>query len=232
MAGQSNMLGAGKKDAHLFKAIPENIEYYNYALSSKLKPSKNRFGPEYGLSEKLSQAYPKQQFVLMKYAVGGSSLAGDWNPDYSKEKAEVLGNPDFGNLYDTFFQKTDSLLLTKDMQPTALLWMQGEADSKKLEAGKNYYNNLKEFIQRVHQQINNKELPIIIAVVNPPAKRFPALQNVRTAQRKIAKDIPNVYIVETDDLPKREDNVHYNGQGQLELGKRFGVEVLKILQKY
>jgi len=43
-------------------------------------------------------------------------------------------------------------------------------------------------------------------------ERYAALATVRAAQRRIAKDFPNVFIIETDDLEKLKDNLHYNGK--------------------
>lgn len=67
-------------------------------------------------------------------------------------------------------------------------------------------------------------------MVNPPADRYAALETVRKAQRQIAKDLPFVYIVETDDLEKLKDNLHYNSAGQLELGQRFGRKLIQLLK--
>ena len=57
--------------------------------------------------------------------------------------------------------------------------------------------------------------------VNPPAERYPAREIVRLAQRKAADEMPNVYLVETDDLSKWDDALHYDSEGLLALGRRF-----------
>ena len=164
----------------------------------------------------------------MKYAIGGASLL-DWAPDYSKEKAEITGNARFGNMFGQFFQIIDSLQANSEVLPTAMLWMQGERDARIPAAGKDYYKNFKHFIEAIRKRLGKPEFPIIFGMVNPPADRYPALEIVRKAQRQVAKDLPNVFIIETDDLPKWADNLHYNSEGILAMGSRYGQLLKPIL---
>gem|GEM_PF-64576 len=227
MGGQSNMSGLGKKENLADTKLSKNIAFINYGLTGNFKIHPDRFGPEYGLSEKLNEAFPYQHFTLLKYSIGGASLL-DWAPNYSKEKAEITGNAKFGNVYAQCFEKVDSLMKNEVVEPAAFLWMQGERDARIPEAGKDYYQNFKQLIESIRGKLDKPNLPFIFGMVNPPAEKYAALTTVRAAQRKIAKDLPNVFIIETDDLEKLKDNLHYNAAGQMELGHRFG-EQLKVL---
>jgi len=155
----------------------------------------------------------------------------DWAPNYSSEKAAITGNPQFGNLFEAFLGKIDSLIDKGETLPTAFLWMQGERDARIPEAGKDYYSNFKNFIQAIRQRTGQSDLPFIFGMVNPPAERYAALESVRNAQRKIATELPNVFIIETDDLEKLTDKLHYNTAGQLEMGKRFGEKLHPLLKE-
>ncbi len=230
MGGQSNMSGLGKKENLPDTTLPKNVQFINYGLTGNFNVRPDRFGPEYGLSENLNQTFPYQHFTLLKYSIGGASLL-DWAPNYSKEKAEITGNAKFGNVYAQCFSKVDSLLANDLVEPAAFLWMQGERDARIPEAGKDYYQNFKQLIESIRQRLGQPELPFIFGMVNPPADKYAALETVRAAQRKIAATLPNVFIIETDDLEKLKDNLHYNTAGQLEMGKRFGEQLQPILYR-
>lgn len=228
MGGQSNMTGQGKITELDNPELPKNIHFINHGLNSRMKPTPSNFGPEYGLSEKLNQAFPHQDFTLLKYAIGGASLL-DWAPNYDEKQAEITGNAQFGNVFEKCFVQIDSLMTNKEAIPTAFLWMQGERDARIPEAGKDYYKNFKQFIQSIRTKLKKPNLPFVFGMINPPAEKYPAVSTIRAAQRKIAQKLPYVYVVETDDLQKHPDNLHYDAMGQLELGRRFGEQLKKLL---
>ncbi len=219
------MVGAGKIDDIGNSSLPENIKYYNYGMSPGFKAlPTDQFGPV------LSTKYPDQKFILIKYAIGGASML-DWAPDYDSIKAKVTGTPElFGNMYQAFIDKTDSILQHVKHKKIALLWMQGERDARIPEAGVDYYVNFKNLIDSIRIDSKNSNLPILFGRINPPVARYPALDVVRKAQEMIIKNIANTFLVETDDLEKWDDKVHYSSKGQLELGKRFGEHLVMILE--
>ncbi|MEM6807261.1 MAG: sialate O-acetylesterase [Bacteroidota bacterium] len=226
MGGQSNMVGQGVYKGD--EAFHVDVHYFNYGQNGTKKIITDKFGPELSLTEELVKyegAMNRPKFLL-KYAIGGSSLL-DWAPEYSKEKAKITGNERFGNMFETFFQYIDSIKELHDPKIKALLWMQGERDARIPEAGKDYYINFKKFIEEFRKRLRDENLPIIFARVNPPIERYPALEIVNQAQRRIAEEMEAVYMIETDGLPKYKDGVHYNSKGQIELGKRFAEELLK-----
>lgn len=61
---------------------------------------------------------------------------------------------------------------------------------------------------------------------------FPALETVRSAQRRVADTLPNAVPVKTDDISTQEDGHHYDTAGLLKLGRRFGeVYVQSVREK-
>lgn len=84
------------------------------------------FGPEVGISDTLSSAYPNETIILIKYTWGGSNLYNQWLSPSSQGKT--------GDLYTAFvnFVKSNvDYLLAKnyDARIVAMCWMQGESDS-------------------------------------------------------------------------------------------------------
>lgn len=229
MAGQSNMVGFGKLADLKDPTLPNNVQFLDFGLRSKLKKATSNFGPEINVAKSMHTAYPDQSFILLKYAVSGASLL-DWAPNYSKEKAAITKNARFGNLFSKLFNKIDSLQKEVPLEPIALLWMQGERDARIAEAGKDYSTNFKQFISSFRKQIGHTTLPILAGIVNPPLERYIALPIVQEAQRAIAQADPTLFLINTLDLEKLSDEVHYNSAGQLLLGERYGEQLVKILE--
>lgn len=227
LGGQSNMVGQGKI-ADLNNMDFENILYYNFGMSPSLKTDPSEFGPEVGIAENLKEHYPDKNFILIKYAIGGSSLL-DWSPEYNKEKAEITGHPEYGNMYDSLLTKVNQITEGFETKITALIWMQGARDARIPEAGMNYYNHFSLFINSIRSDLNEPELPVIYGKVNPPKSRYPAVDTVRKAQERINRNIMNTFLINTDDLEKRADNVHYSTEGQLTLGRRFGEKLIEVM---
>ncbi len=224
------MVGHGKVSDLDSKNLPPNITYHNFGLSSQLEKLPNAFGPEVGLAQVLNDSFPNQPTVLIKYAVGGSSLL-DWSPNYDSVQANVTGHPQFGALYDSLMMRVDSVSRRVPLRPVAFLWMQGERDAKIAAAGQHYYRNFTTLINRLRHDLEAEELPVLIGQINPPTEAYPARQQVRRAQDSVVATVSNTVLVRTDDLDKWDDHLHYSSVGQQELGRRFGFQVVPLLKE-
>lgn len=229
MAGQSNMLGKGDI-SDLNKIIFDKITFFDFALAYNLENPPNNFGPEVGLSNVLKEKFPNEHFLLIKYAIGGSSLL-DWAPNYRQKEAELTGNEKFGNMYQFFLDKVFSILEKVEYDISGILWMQGERDARIPKAGKKYFKHFKRLIKAFRKDFKRPDLPVIYAKVNPPAQSYPALPEVVRAQKKIAAKVPNTWLIKTAGLEKNDDCLHYSSKGQIGLGERFGEELVKVLKR-
>ncbi len=229
LGGQSNMLGVGLVSDLEDKYLPDNITYLNYGLCSEQLRHPDWFGPEVGLSRILSEKSPNRNLLLIKYAIGGSSLY-DWAPDYDPEKAKITSHPEFGNMFGHYFSIIDSLSEFYNLNFVAVLWMQGEEDSKKPETAKGYYSNFKKLIRAFRRKTDNRELPFIFGEVNPATDRFPFVKIVQAAQLKAVKKIKFVNLIKTGDISKKADKVHYDSGGLLILGERFGNCLIRVTE--
>jgi len=225
MSGQSNMVGKGRM-ADLEKMVFENIAYQNYGMTTDLEISKNTFGPEIGISKVLGVALPNERFLLFKYGINGASL---WNysPNFSEQKANDTGHPEFGNMYDSLLCKIKNI---RGGEIIAFCWMQGEADARIPEAGEEYQENLKMLIDSLRKDLNKPELPILIGLINPPKTTYPFADTVRNVQKMISQNDSNIYLIDTDDIEKWQDGLHYSSDGQLILGERFGLKIVNLLK--
>ncbi|WP_223129385.1 sialate O-acetylesterase [Sinomicrobium weinanense] len=231
LGGQSNMVGAGQKKEIGDKEISDHITYYNFGKSSKLVPaSDSSFGPELGICEELSAHFPHREFVLVKYAVGGSSMY-DWAVDYDPEKVTTMGTPEFGKLYDSLIYHTRKTIKGKKVEPVALVWMQGETDARFTAAGKDYYTGFQKLISNIRKDMGQQDLPVLYGRINPVTERYPGAELVQKAQEKIEQDVAYTYMISTDGLDKKHDELHYSSQGQIELGHRFGKVLTDLIKE-
>lgn len=230
LAGQSNMDGHGdsaKLPAEL-RAPPANVTFIHRGVETPLGAGKT-FGPEVGFAAAVAAARPAQRFLLIKHAIGGTSLAG-WAPKWDKERPGItkydLGA---GPLYRTLMNQVAAATKGKTVRFTAVLWMQGESDTRYPALGPKYFENHSELIAALRTELKQPALPFLFGHVNPPTDakgedggpRYPFLPQVRAAQERTAKEVPGTALIETDDLTKNADRLHYDTAGQVELGRRF-----------
>jgi hypothetical protein len=193
------------------------------------------FGPELSMGRMLKDANPSHAIMLQKQALGSTSLAEDWNPDFV---ASPTDPPSAAmNQYDRMifrYTTTMSYLTTHgySVNLKGLAWMQGEEDAKYQDMAMSYEANLQRFIASVRTDIA-ADLPIIIGRINATSQPYRDL--VRDAQLAVTDPtspayVPGVSIINTDDLPL-QDKVHYNAAGQVALGLRFGSAFTQLEQQ-
>ncbi len=222
LAGQSNMAGQGNTSelAPFYRRTPSNVSFYYNGYKTPL----NRFvhfGPEIGFAHEIARRFPHTRIKLIKFAVGGTSLLA-WDPHWSAAKARLTRNASAGPLFKKLVQTAAASKFDgSGARLAGILWMQGETDAKYPGVARQYVKNLNSFIHALRLELKKPDALFIMGEVNPPVKLFPAASIVQRAQKNAAAHIRNLRLVNTQDLPKRNDQLHYNTQGQLELGKRF-----------
>ena len=223
LAGQSNMVGQGDTAtlSDDLRRLPPNVRYYLDGEPASIA-DRPRFGPEVTFAEELSQAYPEKTIVLIKFALGGSSLLA-WAPDWTAEGAQLTGNESQGPLYERLIEYVSSARSAhqQNARLAGVLWMQGERDARFPAAGEQYGANLSALVERLRADLDAPELPFIFGQVDPPPERYPAAEDVRAAQQAAERLIRGATMVSTEGLAKHDDDLHYNSEGQLELGRRL-----------
>ncbi len=167
LAGQSNAVGVG-----FVKYLPKyfnetevqrltkhfekiHISYISHDIQSDgfvatgincTEETKNTFGPELGMADYLSEAYPDEEFYIVKCAFGGSDMFNGWRSpssgvpyreELTAEPKKALVDPAYqfpGWCYNALVkrltQSIDALKATGfDPKIIGFCWMQGEADS-------------------------------------------------------------------------------------------------------
>lgn len=258
MAGQSNMGGAGDFDA-LPAKIKERLQliqsrvmysnngslakplagtYSSYQL--KRRGFSNTFGPELLAGITLAEGSPKSEFLLIKTAMGGTTLFGAWNPNWNAENSALVEKGEKKRNIKLFQQHIDNIKRNleqlerrgKTYEIVGMFWMQGENDAARKVAAISYESNLNALISGVRTNLNLPKMPFVIGQINSTYGKFkPGPTLVRQAMNNVAEKDNNVTIIETStdsqwlDYPKHSDNVHYNTVGLSRLGKAFANEL-------
>ncbi|MFT5926538.1 MAG: hypothetical protein ACI9WL_001286 [Rubritalea sp.] len=215
LAGQSNMEGYGEV------SMLENhiLSTENQIINASPIINNKRFGPEIGMLNYLEAKGIKDN-IIVKFAVGATSQYA-WSPYYNIDLADSTGNKNSGALFDDFRDVIKQVRQFYDTDVKALFWAQGERDAFYPHAADEYYENCKILFEEIRLLTGKKELPIYIALINPP-DRYKGKITVINAQLRLAKEDENIYIIDTKALPKLADDLHYSTNGVLELGRRFG----------
>ncbi len=228
-AGQSNMAGSGRPDD-----LPETMKVPSAVVLTPdsataptkwvpLKPGK-RMGPEIAFCHTMA-AQLKEPVGMVKFAVGGSNLAKQWNP--AKDN----------NLYTKFRDRVQAAQKLGNIEIVAMLWMQGERDSRFEKMAAEYSKNLDKLVTRARSDFKSPRMIFVCGRVNPrfPVGKklekapggYPFAMQVRDAQENLK--LPRTGWVDCDDLPKNNDVLHYNSKGLIEMGARMAGKVGEIV---
>ncbi len=187
-----------------------------------------RFGPEIGIAEHLEKEGRSEEFKIIKFAIGGTSLEVFWRSPSS-------GIPGLCYVFATNYAHRMLTKLKRDgynPQVSAILYMQGENDS--VDGGHHEYEkylfNLVKDLRHEFKDYAPKEgIYFIDALIND-AEFWIHNKVINTAKLNVAKTSPQNIIVDTlsaklsfDKEPDFEiDWAHYDSDATIKLGHLFG----------
>jgi hypothetical protein len=251
VAGQSNAVGAGNS-----LELPQDLREGNDRVLmfhegrwQPLRPfqpagflqrryglTEFTFGPEISFGAAMAEAWPDCTIGIIKVAVGGEKIKS-FLPG-----AEPARSSDDVGLYEIMMRKLAAGRAQRDLEVAGFLWMQGADDMKTLTRGMAYYPRLIMLIESVRRDTGMPDLPFLIGtyrtgdtpddlegwVPNSYDLLMPGAPSVMRAKWQAARQIPNVRLVIARDLPKHTDRRHFNTAGQVQLGRLFAEEYLRL----
>jgi len=244
LAGQSNMSGCDDVrniDPSWQTPIDQHLFYWDDQVPNPgfmpLAPGSSTascadlepdffFGPELSFGKELAGLFPDDRILLVKYAVGGSTLYADWATPNGEFP---VGGDMWLQLLDTIddvFLELGSKNLTYSVE--AFVWMQGESDADKNFRANAYNSKLTNFIAGVRTELGEPELPFILARIRDAGQ--PHVVKVRLAQQVVADADPWACWFDTDDINFLPDGIHYDELGMIELGSRFAQRLYVFLE--
>lgn len=190
------------------------------------------FGPEVGMADKLSAAYPDETIFILKYTMSGYSLNYHW-----------LSGGQRGSIYNAFlsFAKTNMEHLVDlgyDAHIGAICWMQGESDTTEYKAEK-YFDNQCAFVSYLREDLaqyaEDGGIYFIDAGISNNLYCEPGYPTVNEAKRRFAELSPlNLYFSTIDaDMttlyePEGEPDLgHYDALCEIQLGRTFAEYIIE-----
>jgi hypothetical protein len=227
VGGQSNAAGqgeaAGLTGSYAELGSQSDVLYYlNGTKIAALQPWNNLFGPELAFGCAMADYYADSggQVAILKYAAAGTNLYDQWKPGT-------------GSVYNSFITNIDTSLASLAGGNTiviqGMIWMQGESDAVG-GYSEQYGANLAAFIadMRLHY---GAELRFVIGElsVNQTTLSMPLRGDVREGQEAVAAADPLTGLISTDGFSLKVDNLHFDTNGQLDMGAAFGMEMQRLL---
>ena len=212
----------GNASGNAHESCPDNELITLRPGSGSLYKGKNHFGIEIGIALELKEKFPGEKFFIIKYAKGGSSLFTDWD----LEKGPHLER----------FRKTVEAGLKaikrKGYEPDirAFTWHQGESDSKK-DRVEMYGQKLTAFLSQMVHDLNST-MAIAIGQINLEQKIDNKLsKQIMKWQEEVASSFRKSTLIPSAGLALKNDQMHFNTEGMLDLGRKYGKALIPHLAK-
>ena len=194
-----------------------------------------------------------QDFYAIKCAYGGTAIApgvtaeklpiwyadATWMETHNAYKGDDITQAEYANnnsltknLTDGFASLVDNVLAAIEggYDVKAIMWHQGESDRN---AASSYYQNFKTMIAYMRQAIYVKtgdeqdlQLPFIFGTVCRNSIQYST--GVEEAQRQVADEDANVYLIDMSNATLREDNLHFDKQATDYLGKKMYNKLVEL----
>ncbi|MEL1242545.1 sialate O-acetylesterase [Flavobacterium flavipallidum] len=226
MAGQSNMEGRGLVEPQ--DTISNNriltINSKNELILAKepihfSTPAYRGLDCGMAFANELLKSIPKDVVILLlPTAVGGSPIE-KWIKDLPHRNI---------NLYSNFKEKLE--LGQQYGTIKAILWHQGESNANAAGIA-NRNQNLKTLFSSFRKEANNEKLPILIGNIGSFSKEPALWAEINKANTTYIREDKYAAIVETADLKHKGDKVHFDGESQRIMGKRFAEKYLNTFAK-
>ena len=190
------------------------------------------FGPEVGMADALSAAYPDETVLILKYTMSGYSLHYHW-----------LSLGERGSIYNAFHAFVTANMehlaeLGYDARIGAICWMQGESDTTVAKAER-YFDNQKAFVSYLREDLadyaEDGGIYFIDAGISNGPYCEPAYPEVNEAKRQLSTlSELNIYFSTIDagftvsNEPEGDpDWGHYDALCEIELGRMFAERVIE-----
>ena len=242
LAGQSNAVGYGLHGRKTLRENPlldgqEVLLWYSQgnperpeesnrwiSLGKTAKGTLPAVGPELAMARSASR-WLGGRVGIVKIAYNGTLLAMSPGRDWNTGSGEL-----FEKAVETVEESLRHLPENMAGRLAGIFWVQGESDAKESRlqpmAAASYEENLLALIRGFRNRLSMPKLPFIMAGISVPQRDaegrvFSHRDVVRKAQQKVAATEKKTALVETNDLSKQADGLHYDMNGQKELGRRL-----------
>ncbi|MBQ7213161.1 MAG: AmmeMemoRadiSam system protein B [Bacteroidales bacterium] len=226
MAGQSNMAGRGAVEAADTVSSPRIFSLDTAGNVIRAQEPLHRYEPrmlglDCGMSfaRTLLASIPGDiSILLVPTAVGGSSIS-QWLNGETHRNVPLL---------DNFREKVR--LAAQYGQIKALLWLQGESDATE-NAAPLYPERLARLMRIFRETAGDSRLPLLLGEIGAFSTTPELFGRINAAIGNFAAGDTDAAVIPTRDLEDRGDRLHFNSEGQRELGARYATAYLNLRPK-
>ena len=184
------------------------------------------FGPEMGIAEKMSEAYPNEKTFIIKWTVGGTILKTEW----------LNGKKKRGDLYKRsvdFTVKCLNYLKNKGytLSIDGICWMQGESDSMVSNADR-YYEDTVSYVKFLRNDFKRyqSEIKFVDAGINELEHIWVEPEKINDSKKKFAAESDLNFYIDTAAMclssihepVETVDVAHWDSLSMVQLGQAFG----------
>lgn len=242
LSGQSNMVGQGSSrdlPVELRRGAPR-ILMFEEGRWQPLRPIGLTFGPEIAFAQTMAKTWPDETIGVVKQAENDTGVLA-WHPKWTFEQAQRTNDGHKGNLWTVLTDKVHAAMAATPSELKGFIWLQGGSDMAKADLGREYLDNLAAVVEGFRREFDAPELPIVLGSWRTDLPddlselrgkfkpRRPGAFDVMQAHYEIQVEEPPALMVGLRDLELGPDKVHYNTNGQLELGRLFADGYLKLI---
>ncbi|ALJ05407.1 hypothetical protein APS56_09875 [Pseudalgibacter alginicilyticus] len=166
-----------------------------------------RLGPSYGFAKEMTNAMPNKKMGLIVNAKGGTSIE-EW------ERGDTLYNEAISQA-----KKAMEYGILK-----GVIWHQGEGNVGRYDK---YMPKIKELIEALRSDLNVPNLPFVAGQLSSDK---PQRNNFNIMILELPDAVENTGVVRSENTSTIDDT-HFDSESQRLLGKRYAVEMLKLISK-
>lgn len=225
LAGQSNMAGRGVVEEfdrlvwpRVFTLDQDGQWIVGVDPLHSDKPQAG-VGPGLTFGRIVADARPGRRIGLVPSAHGGSPIEA-WQP--GADHAQTKAHP-----YDDAIGRARRAL--REGRLRAILWIQGESDAS-AERAPLYYERLKTLIAGLRRDLKEEDVPFIIGRLPrfTEEEKSEWRAQITEAQRRVARELRQVYFVEMPVLTSLPDRIHADAPSAREMGRRLAEAYLQM----
>lgn len=219
LMGQSNMAGRGLlEDVEPIR--DERIRVFQDGTWAIAEDPLHHDRPTAGIGLAMSfartvlDAMPDQQIGLVPLAVGSTPLER-WMPG--------------ADLYEGALAAGRKVV--RDGTIKAVLWHQGEHDSKSEANASKYTQRFSAMVATLRDQLGAPSLPVIVGELGGYLSKrtdFPHYRIVNAELRKVPDAVPHSAFVDAEGLTDKGDSLHYDARSLRIFGERYAAAYLRF----
>ncbi|MDT8392147.1 MAG: sialate O-acetylesterase [Lentisphaeria bacterium] len=103
-----------------------------------------------------------------------------------------------------------------------ICWHQGESNADDPD----YLKKMTALVIALRKELGDKDLPFVVGETCKAQKERPVNEQLR----QLPKTVPHTACVSAEELKAQDGNTHFDTVAQLEIGKRYATEMLKLLK--